>query len=229
LPECGRHGIVPAVSFFIQYLVQDPFYFFSWVGIVAFSVCFHEYAHASVAYRLGDDTAASAGHLSLNPLVQMGPMSLVMLALFGIAWGAVPVNPGRLRSRAHAAAVSFAGPASNFLLAVFFSAIAMALVAWRRPAGAEDLVSHFFVLASMANGVLFVFNMLPVPVFDGWAVASLLVPRLRTIDPQRANTISSLVLLAVFLTPVGGVVWTAGTWVAGLLLRGWGGLFRLFV
>jgi Zn-dependent protease len=213
------------MGFFVQYALEDPFYFFSWVGIIAFSVCLHEYAHASMAYKLGDDTAASAGHLSLNPMVQMGPMSLVMLALFGIAWGAVPVNPGRLRGRGHAALVSFAGPASNLLLSVLFGGVAMALVAWGGGESGLGLVSRFFVLGSLANAVLFVFNMLPVPVFDGWTVFSLFFPAMRGIDPQRANMISGLVLLAVFLTPAGGLVWAVGAWLGGVLMQGWAALF----
>ncbi len=215
------------MNWFVQYAMEDPFYFFSWVGIVAFSVCFHEYAHASMAYKLGDDTAASAGHLSLNPMVQMGPMSIAMLFLFGIAWGAVPVNSGRLRSRAEATLVSFAGPASNLLLSVFFGGVAMAMAAWRGGGFDQDLLVRFFVLASLANAVLFVFNMLPVPVFDGWTIFSLFFPAMRGIDPQRANTISSLVLLAVFLTPAGRLVWGAGAWLGTVLMQGWAGLFRL--
>ena len=52
-----------------------------------------------MALRCGDDTAARAGHLSLNPMVQMGPVSLVYLAILGIAWGAVTVDVSLLQKR----------------------------------------------------------------------------------------------------------------------------------
>ncbi|MCO5045505.1 MAG: hypothetical protein M9935_09575 [Kiritimatiellae bacterium] len=91
------------MSFFISRIAEDPFYVVSWIVIVTFSICVHEFAHAWMALRLGDDTAAREGHLSLNPLIQMGWMSLMLLALFGIAWGSVPVDPRRLRTAARAA------------------------------------------------------------------------------------------------------------------------------
>ncbi|MCX6995813.1 MAG: site-2 protease family protein, partial [Kiritimatiellaeota bacterium] len=79
------------MNFFIVQAWEQPFFFFAWVGIVTFSICVHEFAHAWMALRCGDDTAARAGHLSLNPFRQMGPSSLIALLVVGIAWGAVPV------------------------------------------------------------------------------------------------------------------------------------------
>ena len=116
------------MSFFISYLGQDPLYYFSWVLAVMFSICVHEYAHAAVALRLGDDTAAREGHLSLNPFVQMGGSSIFMLLIIGIAWGAVPVNRARLRGRVMGEAlVSLAGPLANLALALVFSFLAVSV------------------------------------------------------------------------------------------------------
>ena len=92
-----------------------------WVVIVMFSICLHELAHAWVALKHGDDTAAQAGHLSLNPAIQMGPYSLILLAVLGLAWGAVPVDEGRMRSRASGAWVAVAGPLTNLALMVVFA------------------------------------------------------------------------------------------------------------
>ncbi len=215
------------MNFFISSLAVDPFYFLSWIGIVAFSICFHEYAHASMALRLGDDTAARLGHLSLNPLVQMGPVSLLMLLFIGIAWGSVPVNPGRLRTRADAAMVAFAGPAANLLLSLLFGAVVAALSLLGDPS--TNLVVRFFAYGCIANGVLFVFNMLPVPMFDGWSVFSLFVPGMREVDPQKAQNISLLVLAVVFITPLGGLIWGLGSALAGVLMNAWARLFALFL
>lgn len=215
------------MNFFISSLAVDPFYFLSWIGIVAFSICCHEYAHASMALRLGDDTAARLGHLSLNPLVQMGPVSLLMLLFIGIAWGSVPVNPGRLRTRADAAMVSFAGPAANLLLSLLFGAVVAALSLLGD--ASTSLVVRFFAYGCIANGVLFVFNMLPVPMFDGWSVFSLFVPGMREVDPQKAQNISLIVLAVVFITPVGSLIWGLGTALSGFVMDAWARLFSFFV
>lgn len=215
------------MNFFVSSLGQDPFYFLSWVGIVTFSICFHEFAHASVALKLGDDTAAKLGHLSLNPMVQMGPMSIVMLLLIGIAWGAVPVNPGRLRTRADAAKVSFAGPAANLLLSLIFGGVTAGLSLLGDPS--TSLVVRFCAYGCVANGVLFVFNMLPVPMFDGWPIFSLFVPAMREVDPQKAQNISLIVLVVVFITPAGSLIWGLGTALSSVVMGSWARLFALFV
>lgn len=215
------------MNFFVSSLAQDPFYFLSWVGIVAFSICFHEFAHASVALKLGDDTAAKRGHLSLNPLVQMGPMSIVMLLLIGIAWGAVPVNPARFRTRSDAAMVSFAGPAANLLLSLVFGGAVAGLALLGDPS--TSLIVRFCMYGCVANGVLFVFNMLPVPMFDGWPIFSLFIPAMREVDPQKAQNISLIVLVVVFITPVGNLIWGLGTALSGVVMGSWTRLFALFV
>ena len=215
------------MNFFVSSLAEDPFYFLSWVGIVTFSICFHEYAHAGMALKRGDDTAARAGHLSLNPMVQMGPMSIVMLLLIGIAWGAVPVNPGRLRTRADAAIVSFAGPAANLLLSLVFGGVVGALSLVGDPSA--SLIIRFCAYGCIANGVLFVFNMLPVPMFDGWPIFSLFIPAMREVDPQKAQNISLIALVVVFITPIGGMIWGLGTALSGVVMSGWARFFGLFV
>lgn len=191
---------------FIQSFQTDPFFFFSWILIITFSICVHEYAHAQVALWKGDDTAARLGHLSLNPLVQMGWMSLVMLAMVGIAWGAVPVNVNRLRGTSASAQVSFAGPAANLLLCVAFGLLGGCLEA----AGVSRDIRYFVMLASMANGVLFIFNMLPIPMFDGWTVLSLFVPALQRIDVRMASGYSWMALIVIWTTGVFDGIWDIG-------------------
>ncbi|MBN1268100.1 MAG: site-2 protease family protein [Kiritimatiellae bacterium] len=205
-------------NLFVSLALQDPAYYFSWVLVVMFSICVHEFAHALIALKLGDDTAARSGHLTLNPMVQMGPSSIVMLLVIGIAWGAVPVDPSRIRSRAGSATVAFAGPGANLVLSAVFALLA--LVAARFGAG-ESLALRFLVLGSTANGVLFVFNMLPVPMFDGWSVFALAFPRMHNITPQQAQAVSWVFLAAVLVTGLFGLVWSAGGVVADVFLRVW--------
>ena len=94
------------------------------VGVIliltlVFSLCFHEFAHAYIAYRLGDNTAAHQGRLTLNPLAHLDPMGSIMLLVAGFGYAKpVPVNPMNLHNpRTDMMKVAFAGPASNFILA----------------------------------------------------------------------------------------------------------------
>ena len=91
-----------------------------WVTVVMFSICFHEYSHAYAALLQGDSTAAERGHLTMNPMVQMGTFSIIMLLFIGISWGSVPVNRRKFRHKYSDALVSFAGPAANVLLFLVF-------------------------------------------------------------------------------------------------------------
>ncbi|MCK4981912.1 MAG: site-2 protease family protein [Victivallaceae bacterium] len=193
------------MHFFISYLWEDPQFFFMWLLIVVFAICCHEYMHARAALWQGDSTAADEGHLTLNPLRQMGPISLVMLAIMGIAWGQVPVNPNRMRHKYSDALVSFAGPATNLVLGVIFCfAAALVIIIWgiEDPASINGEISNnavtLFSRGAMLNFVLFVFNLLPVPGFDGWHILSSFFPRLKTSESQAMYFVAVVILLLGF-------------------------------
>lgn len=208
------------MNLFVFSALQDPLYYLSWVVVVMFSVCVHEFAHAAVALRWGDDTAARAGHLTLNPWIQMGWTSILLLLVLGIAWGAVPVSPWRVRGRWGRAAVAASGPAANLLLSALFGLGAVVLA--RLAPGSPTL--RFLVWASVANGVLFVFNLLPLPMFDGWAALAALFPDAR---PFRAPVSPGAAVLVLTILVVGGVfgkVWQLGATVADVLMAGWSAL-----
>lgn len=215
------------MQLFISRIGDDPFYVLSWMLVVAFSICVHEFAHAWMALRRGDDTAARLGHLSLNPLVQMGWGSLLMLILFGLAWGAVPVDVRNLRRRTDAAWVSLAGPLANLLLAVVFSAVFVALATL--PGQENKLALDFFWLAAQANAVLMVFNLLPIPMFDGWGVLEGCFPVLQRLDDSHRQNIGWLFLAVVWMTPAGGLIWVVGTRAAAALVGGWDELAKLML
>ena len=209
------------MSFFVNTLFDDPFTYLAWVGVVMFSICLHEFSHAHVAYKMGDDTAYLTGHHSLNPMVQMGPASLIMLFLFGIAWGAVPVSLARLRDARARATVAFAGPASNLLLSLVFGF----MLALGTAIGAGIHILRFAQIGCFANAVLFFFNLLPVPLLDGWSVFSLFIPALRSLHPARAQQISWIFIALVFLTPLAGLIWGGGAWLSGLIVGAWARFF----
>ncbi len=221
--------VMDQFNLFLFTAAENPFFFLSWILIITFSICVHEYAHAWMALRKGDDTAASQGHLSLNPLVQMGPSSLILLLMVGIAWGAVPVDVRRMRGRSAAAQVALAGPVANLLLAAASSLI---LVVIHTISAWVDVPTHalrFFDHAAAANALLFLFNMLPVPMFDGWTVASLFVPAMNRVDMRQAGNISWMLILVVWMTPVGDWLWQGGFRIADTMTMGWLSFVQLFV
>ena len=206
---------------FIDLITKNPEVYFSWVLVVMFSICLHELAHAYTALKLGDDTAADAGHLTLNPLVQMGPMSMVILCIIGIAWGAVPVTPSRLRGRAGYAVVAFAGPAANIVLAFIFAFLVAIIPLLPIGAAQAQFVHDFVSLGAMTNVVLFIFNLIPIPMLDGWTVFSHFFPAMNRISPETASMITWGVFMAVFITPLGQLMWSLGSSGADQFVHFW--------
>jgi Zn-dependent protease len=141
----------------------------------------HEWAHAWTAYRLGDDTAALRGRLTLNPLAHLDPLGTIGLVLFGYGWGKpVPVNPYRLRGnmRASWALVSAAGPFSNFVLAML-AAIPFRLGWLSLYTGGASVIdlSNILFQFILINLSLMLFNLIPIPPLDGSRILAWMLPR----------------------------------------------------
>jgi membrane-associated protease RseP (regulator of RpoE activity) len=87
---------------------------------ILLALTFHEYAHAYVAYRHGDDTAKQSGRLTLNPLRHLDPLGTIMIFLVHFGWAKpVPVNPYQLRNpKKDMLWISAAGPLANMVLAL---------------------------------------------------------------------------------------------------------------
>ena len=75
-------------------LSVSPVLLISWVVWVIGSIVLHELAHGWAAISRGDRTPIERGHMTWNPLIHMGGMSLLVFAVVGIAWGMMPVNAG---------------------------------------------------------------------------------------------------------------------------------------
>lgn len=130
------------------------------------AICLHEYFHAQVALWCGDPTAALQGHLTLNPLKQMGLMSIIMFLFIGIAWGGVPVNPYNLTRRGRVL-TALAGPLMNFVL-FLLAILSYPLLALFT--SAPKLLIQYIFIAGIYNLILMIFNLLPVPGLDGWNI-----------------------------------------------------------
>ncbi|MEM6550979.1 MAG: site-2 protease family protein [Planctomycetota bacterium] len=157
-------------TLFITQAAENPFFFCSVIVTVVISIVLHELAHGWVALALGDPTPRAMGRMTGNPLVHMGPWSLVALFIAGIAWGQMPIDPGRLRGKFAEAWVALAGPATNLVLAVV--GVVGLTVCERlgfRPSDPDwqgNLV-NFLMVFGVFNLLLMLFNLMPVPPLDG--------------------------------------------------------------
>lgn len=148
------------------------------------AIVFHEVAHGWVARWLGDPTAQEQRRLSFNPLRHVDPVGTVLLPLgLGLAgapvfgWAKpVPVDARRLREpRVGMMLVALAGPGMNLLLATV-AALLLGLVA-QSTGGTDGLIAAMLIQFIGINVFLALFNLLPIPPFDGGHVVQGLLPR----------------------------------------------------
>jgi Zn-dependent protease len=175
---------------------------------LVFAIVFHEIAHGWVARMLGDPTAAMMGRLSLNPLrhvdwfgtiILPGMLKLVGAPVFGWA-KPVPVDFRRLRNqRWGGALVGAAGPAMNIVM-MFAAALALRVYV---PLAGGDLFSAFVALNLVnfiqLNLFLAVFNMIPVPPFDGSRVMAGFLPDGLRQKFQRLDRYGLLIMVALLV------------------------------
>jgi Zn-dependent protease len=147
--------------------------------IIAFSV--HEFSHAYVADRFGDDTPRMNGRLTLNPAAHLDLFGTLMLLIAGFGWARpVPINPYALQRRTPSATmwVSLAGPFSNLLMAAF-AAIPFRLgivnISYQLN-GLFPSLSGFLLEFIIINLTLAFFNLIPVAPLDGEKIADYLFP-----------------------------------------------------
>jgi Zn-dependent protease len=180
---------------------------------VLFAITLHEAAHAYAAKFFGDTTAWSQGRMSLNPLKHVDPFGTIVIPvvlyfatggafLFGYA-KPVPINFGQLRKpKRDMAWVALAGPAANFLMALIWMLLLIALLAL-------NVQEQFFTLMARAgiltNLVMFAFNLFPIPPLDGGRVLISVLPhkyayKFAQIEPYGFFIVMALVLLKVIYT-----------------------------
>lgn len=173
------------------------------------SVILHEVAHGVVALRFGDDTAKRAGRLTLNPLPHVDPFGTVLLPLLLAASGLgvigwakpVPVVAAKLRDpRRQMLWVALAGPAVNV-------AIALGAAGLVRAADPDGRAFDVFLVVGIVNVVLAVFNLIPLPPFDGSAMVERFLPYRWLPGWYRIRRWSMPVVVLVVLLAPGGLTW----------------------
>ena len=210
----------------------------TWIIPLMLAIIVHEVAHGLVARKLGDDTAARAGRLTLNPLPHVDLVGSILLPLlcwlshsgFMFGWAKpVPVNFNRLnRPKRDMGLVSVAGPVANLLLAILFVIIGRFAV--------ELLPRGTFlqwIMENIQNGVVIslvigIFNLLPILPLDGGRILVSILPREYAIKYQSTEKYGFFVLIGVILlSQISGI--NVIGWFIGTLWPFFFGVVELFM
>jgi Zn-dependent protease len=191
--------------------------------VIVLSLSLHETAHGWVAYKLGDPTARNLGRLTLNPLKHLDPMGFLFMLLFGIGWAKpVPINTRNFKNpRVGMALSGIAGPISNLLLGLLGMILSVVTMVICYLAGIDPdtnvwitvLLLFLDVLAFM-NVALAVFNLIPVPPFDGSRFAYVFLPTkwyFKVMQYERFTGIAIMIIIFILsrigLNPISIVVY----------------------
>ena len=151
---------------------------FASLFVVFCTLPFHEYAHAFVATKLGDQTARLSGRLSLNPMRHIDPLGALMIVLVGFGYAKpVPVNPRNFKNpKVGMALTALAGPGANLLMAIVFLLLKNIILLFPTSNPIVLALAYFFIFAASINIGLAVFNLLPIPPLDGSRILQLIIP-----------------------------------------------------
>ena len=175
---------------FLSQFQVEPFHALvslaTFVFALVTALTFHEFSHALVATLSGDPTARRLGRLSLHPLAHLDPAGTAMILFAGFGWAKpVPVNPGYLRTgeRSGMAAVAFAGPLSNVVMAAILATPIRAGVVTTAflgftvfRGGLDDIPGYVIGSVMFWNLLIAAFNLVPVAPLDGFRVALGILP-----------------------------------------------------
>ncbi len=178
-------------------------YYLVRAAVMLIAIPFHESAHALASHLLGDDTAKNAGRLSLDPRRHFDPLGAICMILGGIGWARpVGIDARRFQNpKAGMALSAAAGPLSNLLLA-FLGMVLFKGAVYGLGLASGIVYLFLYYLVSM-NISLAVFNLIPVPPFDGSRIALLFLPQrwyFRLMNYER------YIMLGVFLLVLTGLL-----------------------
>jgi len=151
---------------------------------VLITLSLHEFAHAFAAYKLGDNTARNLGRLSLNPLKHLDPIGAIFMLVFHFGWAKpVPINARNFKKpKRDFAITALAGPLSNVIVA-FFSTFLYLISLKVYLTGIEGFLGNvvyntclFLSVFSSINVGLGIFNLIPIPPFDGSRILNVILP-----------------------------------------------------
>ena len=180
---------------------------------VIIAITFHEFAHAFVAYKLGDDTPKIQGRLNLNPLSHMDPVGIVLLIFAHIGWGKpVEINPRnfdrKISMEKGEALVSIAGPLMNFVIAIVFTIIYFTIIKFAPMVviANEGIIATLLVATISVNIGLGVFNLIPIPPLDGSKIFRVFMPYKVKTWLDKYQNVFYLVFLVLWITGLLGTI-----------------------
>ena len=229
-------------------LINDPALLLITLPVVIISLTFHEFSHAFTAVKLGDQTPAITGRLSLNPLAHLDIMGFICMLLTGFGWAKpVQVNPRNFKNRKRGMAVTAAaGPISNVLLS-FVCMFILALLAKLNVlkiyygkgyfSGLSFGESVVMVLCTMVyymtiwNLYLAIFNLIPIPPLDGSRLVDTFLPGKVSYYYNKYGPYFQIGLFVVMMVLIYTDVFNPIAWLAGkvwdLFYTVWFGIFGL--
>jgi Zn-dependent protease len=185
------------------------------MGVLLLSICVHEFGHALLADKLGDDTPRRQGRLTLNPLAHADVIGTLIFPLIGILYAGAPgfgwgkpvqTVPNRYtrkyEMRVGHMFVALAGPSMNLLFGTFLAILHVALLSTHvLPMTMDHPGNKLFAYAVRLNYILFFFNLVPAPPLDGGAVVEGLLPRKYLAGWAKVSVYGPFALMALIMIP----------------------------
>lgn len=190
-----------------QIFGDNPLLIIPWLVALLIAITVHEFSHGYAAFKLGDDTAASLGRLTLNPLAHLEVLGSLMLLLAGFGWAKpVPINILRVqKGNLGKFIVSFAGIFSNIVIALFGAIVLKILIA-TGSFGELNFLVKFLAFLIYINLSLFVFNLVPIAPLDGYRMFESFAPNaFARFAPFMEQWGFFILIAVVFLTDIIGM------------------------
>ena len=192
-------------------IAEKIIYLVMLILVLSFTFSIHEFMHAWVADRMGDDTPRRQGRITLNPVAHIDPMGAIMMLLVGFGWAKpVQYNPNNLHKYKRSTCerlISLAGVFAN-LMTAFFAALLIPVIIWlvlKFPVNSdkgvmlESLLVSFFVYLREYGFLFMAFNLLPIPPLDGYRFISSFIPYNKRHVFEKYSKYSYYVFMGLFL------------------------------